>query len=547
MANAKRNTQAQVKWEKTKNISNRKSKNKMKNTLKGLENEILEKDFETVLRGEKKSVHERLKQKLVDLDLHLKANGEVKFIFLLLSQYKGGADENIEGFRNSDVKTKFEVIDINRMKVDYIDRKYKKIDPLNPLQSYQNPEESPITIEIYQKAGSIKIDKPYEAHMFLLRPRAIWKLFSTYKFSLFHKNVRNPLLQSQFNADIEKTAIKDPSNFWYYNNGITAITYLLPPIGKRAEQVSLTGLQIINGAQTVYAIYRAYEDASPTKRIQMDSEALVTLRLLKTGGETFDLSVTRYTNSQNPVQDRDFCANDDIQVRLQNDSFKTNFWYEKRRDEFREVPEGVREISNVVFANCYLAYHLQDPVSVMNNYMQGGKTNKDLLFISHKDNKDGLYEKIFNEDSKFEDFSTSFSLMLIISNKDSNFADTFSTNIYHILSLFKTVFTKYCKLKYSPNINVNLHIQDLFDKDNVGIILKTFSFVSEYIAKEFMNEEKTSLNQEKFSSFMTSNSQYERVKGKLEEVEITTDLIENIVLKPKNSEVPKEKEKKSKK
>ena len=137
--------------------------------------------------------------------------------------------------------------------------------------------------------------------------------------------------------------------------------------------------------------------------------------------------------------------------------------------------------------------------------------------------------------------------MLIISNKDSNFADTFSTNIYHILSLFKTVFTKYCKLKYSPNINVNLHIQDLFDKDNVGIILKTFSFVSEYIAKEFMNEEKTSLNQGKFSSFMTSNSQYERVKGKLEEVEITTDLIENIVLKPKNSEVPKEKEKKSKK
>ena len=29
-----------------------------------------------------------------------------------------------------DEKTKFEVIDINRIKVDYIDRTYKKIDPL---------------------------------------------------------------------------------------------------------------------------------------------------------------------------------------------------------------------------------------------------------------------------------------------------------------------------------------------------------------------------------------------------------------------------------
>lgn len=522
----------QSKWT---NINNSEKETNKDEILKALQ------DFETILRGGKKNVHEKLKVKLNELDLHLKANGEVKFIFLSLSQYKGGADENIEGFRNNDVKTKFEVIDINRIKVDYIDRKYKKIDPINPLETYQNPEESPITIKIFQKAGSIKIDKPYEAHMFLLRPKAVWELFSTYKFSLFYKNVRNPLLQSQFNADIEKTALENASNFWYYNNGITAITYLLPPIGKKAEEVSLTGLQIINGAQTVYAIYRAYESASPTKRIQMDSEALVTLRLLKSGGKDFDLNVTRYTNSQNPVQDRDFCANDDIQIRLQNDSFKTNFWYEKRRDEFREVPEGVKEIPNIIFANCYLAYHLQDPISVMNNSMQYVETNKDMLFVSHKDDKNGLYEKIFNEDSKFEDFLTSLHLLFIVHNKPVlGFMDTFSTNIYHILSLFKTVFTKYCKLKYSPNINVNLHIQDLYDKNNVEIILKTLNFVSDYIAKEFStNEVESSVNQEKFSDFMTSASQYERVKGKLEDLEITTDLIEKIEL-VKRKETKKE-------
>ncbi len=83
-------------------------------------------DFETILRGEKKSINEKLKPKLDELDIHLKANGEVKFIFLSLSQYKGGADENIEVVRNNDVKTKFEVIDINRIRIDYIDRKYKK-------------------------------------------------------------------------------------------------------------------------------------------------------------------------------------------------------------------------------------------------------------------------------------------------------------------------------------------------------------------------------------------------------------------------------------
>ena len=71
-----------------------------------------------------------------------------------------------------------------------------------------------------------------------------------------------------------------------------------------------------NGAQTVYSIYSAYKNASRTKRTQMNREALITLRLLKSGGKDFDLNVTRYTNSQNPIQDRDFYANEDIQVEL---------------------------------------------------------------------------------------------------------------------------------------------------------------------------------------------------------------------------------------
>ena len=289
-------------------------------------------EFEILLRGEKQNVNDKLKVKLDELDKHLKANGEVKFIFLTLSQYKGGADENINSFINKDEKTKFEVIDINRIKTDYIDRFYKKIDPLNPLESYQNPEESPITLDIIQKNGNIKIEKPFEAYMFLLRPKSIYELFEKYGFALFYKNVRNPLLQSQFNEDIEKTALENPAYFWYYNNGITAITYSLPAIRKSAEQIELTGLQIINGAQTVYSIYRAYKNASPVKRKQMDSESLITLRLLKSGGKDFDLNVTRYTNSQNPVDDRDFCANDDIQIKLQIESYQTNIWYEKRRD-----------------------------------------------------------------------------------------------------------------------------------------------------------------------------------------------------------------------
>lgn len=495
-------------------------------------------DFETILRGEKKNVNPKLAKKLEELDKHLKVNGEVKFIFLSLCQYKNGAEENIKAFQNNDEKIKFEVIDINRIKVDYIDRKYKNIEPLNPLENYQNPEESPITIEIERlkqngrssNENFIRIEKPFEAYVFLLRPKSIFELFEKYGFALFFKNVRNPLLQSQFNKEIETTASENPAYFWYYNNGITAITYLLPSIGKQAVRINLTGLQIINGAQTVYSIYHSYKNASPTRRKQMDSEALITLRLLKSGGKDFDLNVTRFTNSQNPVKDRDFCANDDIQIGLQNESYNSNIWYEKRQSEFRKLPSEVRRVPNQLFANLYLAYHLQDPVNVLKNYRRYSKTRKDLNFVSHKIDKDGLYEKIFNEKTKFEDMLSAFYIFDTIVDKRLPIEITFDSNLYHLLALFKVAFTKYLKTRFDENINVNKYILDIYEKENIDIITKTFKFLNNFVKKEVEvknDEEKTTLRTIKF---LLELAHYEKIKEQLEELEIEPKDIEDLVL-----------------
>ncbi|MBD2178549.1 AIPR family protein [Pseudanabaena sp. FACHB-1998] len=488
-------------------------------------------DFTTILRGEKDDFNDKLKLKVEELDKHLKENGEVKFIFLTLSQYRRGADENIKAFINNDEKIKFEVIDINRIKLDYIDRKYKKIEPLNPLETYQNPEESLIDIEIVQGNGRIEIQKPFEAYMFLLRPKSIYDLFEKYGFALFYKNVRNPLLQSEFNEEIEKTAIENPAYFWYYNNGITAITYLLPKIGKKAEKLQLTGLQIINGAQTVYSIYRAYKNASPTKRIQMDSESLLTLRLLKSGGTDFDLNVTRYTNSQNPIYDRDFCANDDIQIRLQNDSYQTKFWYEKRRDEFRELPEGITKVTNHIFANVYLAYHLQDPVSVINNYKHYKETSKELIFVSHREHQDGLYEKIFNDRTSFEDMLCAFYIFDIVCGYYfCSYEDTFETAYYHLIALFKVSFTNYLQAKFDKKLNVNKYIINTYEKNEKESILKTFKFIDQFVRKQLEienNEEKTT---DGIIKFLFKLSYYERIKDALNDLDISVKDIEDIVL-----------------
>ncbi len=116
-------------------------------------------------------------------------------------------------------------IDINRIKHDYIERQYKQIKPDNPLEYTYDPEETPVTVERpkHHNGNFIKIDDPFKAYIFLVKPKTIFSLFEEFGFRLFFKNVRNPIINSEINQQIEKTLIDNPAYFWYYNNGITAI------------------------------------------------------------------------------------------------------------------------------------------------------------------------------------------------------------------------------------------------------------------------------------------------------------------------------------
>ncbi len=470
-------------------------------------------EFETLMAGEKEKINDTLKAQLKLLLEHLRDNGEVKFIFLSLSQYKGGADDNIRTFLKNDPKRSFEVIDINRIRNDYIDRNYKDINPINPLESQYNPEESPIKIRLAGNANFIKIEKPFDAYTVLVRPRMIYELFEKYNFLLFYKNVRNPLLQSQFNEEIEYTISKNPAFFWYYNNGITAITYDLPTIGQQAENIEVMGLQVINGAQTVYSIYHAYKNASPGKRRRLDQDALITLRLLRTGGRDFDINVTRYTNSQNPVRDSDFFANDDIQLTLQNASYITPVWYRKRRGEFRVLPEGIRSVSNEVFADIYLAYHLGNPVALFRKYQIEIARNKNMCFISANRNngsEGGLYEKIFNEDTTYEDMLSAFYVTDTILKQADKRIDEIAYSFFYWLALSKITITKYLQAKYSDKIKVNRQIIQLYEKGETEFIIRAFGFTLGMQTTVFNDDE--SMREQHMSKMLDNSSYFENMK-----------------------------------
>jgi hypothetical protein len=473
------------------------SKTNLKGT-KGVSTEIKAclDDFKLILTGEKeKSLQNpNFNKKYAELLKHIEKNGAVKFIFLLLSTY-GKELENIKEFRKNSAP--FEIIDINRLKRDFIEVEYKGARTHNPIETPYEPK-GEIEIE-YLKNNTITVTNPFKSHIFLIRPKLIHTLFRKYGFALFYKNIRNPLSNSNFNPAISKT-IKDNSKyFWYFNNGITAISDNINPI-RSGTKVTVNGLQIINGAQTVYSIFSTYDEASSTERRKIDSSTQITLRLLESGGKDFDLNVTRYTNSQNPVNERDFHANDDIQLRLQKDFFDfTDVWYERRRGEFRTKLKNVEIVTNEYFAQTYLAYTLKDPVNA--------KNKSKLLFISDKVETDGLYEKVFHSKVKYDDMLVSYYLyeyieakrkaisqkIKVIELKDKNnynsddqiaLEDEFLLHAsFHILTILHILF-----LNENDSRSINGKVINSYKKNNLSIVDKPYNTAVTKIRKHLTKE-----------------------------------------------------------
>lgn len=139
----------------------------------------------------------------------------------------------------------------------------------------------------------------------------LYNLFKKYESKLFSANIRGYLgsrnADANINNGIKQTAKEDPEHFCVFNNGITAITHDFQ-YDSSTQLLELTGISIVNGAQTTGAIGNLVSSPSVQARVQA--------RFIVCSNPSTIKSVIRYNNSQNKVEAPDFRSNDSIQSRL---------------------------------------------------------------------------------------------------------------------------------------------------------------------------------------------------------------------------------------
>ena len=149
---------------------------------------------------------------------------------------------------------------------------------------------------------------------------------------LFSRNIRNFLGSSEVNSAIAETLVKEPSLFWYYNNGITMMVEDLKrqAIGGSDRSVGIfdcKNVTIVNGAQTVGTIGRTLNKEESSAFLQ--ARIIVVDDLESVHGKR----ITRASNTQNKIDARNFVALDAEQERIRTELLIDGIHYEYREGE----------------------------------------------------------------------------------------------------------------------------------------------------------------------------------------------------------------------
>lgn len=365
--------------------------------------------------------------------------------FLIKGDYKGNITPEMENLvdeyhdldKTGSYKTLVIFITLKKKPVDekYL-KVFKKEFPNIELQFYDfnwfynfytkdyliRTASPPKNISFTVLTNLLKKEFPIKSYVFTTKAYELARIYNDYRERIFQSNIRYSLGMrgKSINKQIYETTYSDKSDrFWYFNNGITIVCDELKSTTSE-KVVNLKNAQIINGAQTTYAIYESYQEG----KLKDDVEILI--KVIESKDKQFNDLITLYTNSQNAIRLRDLLSNLQIQINIQTILLGTyRYFYERKRGEFESLyptyeakkkmlGDNYKEkiISNENAAQAFLSLYLDKPAEA--------KSKKGKIFL--KDG--GFYDLIFDDRDPLlgEKLLLSWKLLKYIEYKKKDFS-----------------------------------------------------------------------------------------------------------------------------
>lgn len=163
-----------------------------------------------------------------------------------------------------------------------------------------------------------------EAYSGSVRARDVMDWYNRYGEKLFEQNIRGSLGNTAVNSKIRSTVQNDPELFWYLNKGIMMVANDInvsvahSESGNGPARLALTGVSVVDGAQTVTMVHRILTDIRSTG---LSGDAHIPVKIISLSNAPAALAerITVAANTQNAILQRDFAATDEVQEELHLD------------------------------------------------------------------------------------------------------------------------------------------------------------------------------------------------------------------------------------
>ena len=198
-----------------------------------------------------------------------------------------------------------------------------------------------------------------KSYLCVLPGQYLSDLYHEYGQRLLQSNVRSFLeFRGLSNKGMRDTLLREPENFFMYNNGITvtASSHKIKTVGKELMITELQNMQIVNGGQTTAAIYFAPKESGGPRTMDGNlkwsdidlNKVSVQMKLTILEDEeeapVMTAKISQYSNTQAAVTKADLISNHPLHLRIEKMSRKTSvvgseglptkWFYERSRGQY---------------------------------------------------------------------------------------------------------------------------------------------------------------------------------------------------------------------
>ncbi len=252
---------------------------------------------------------------------------------------------------------------------------------LASIYSWLVAEQTPTSVDAQITLESwATITAPHKAVYGLITASSLAQLVEEHGKALFERNIRHYLGSIGVNTAIEETVRRRPGEFFYLNNGITAVAESITQGGGTGARCifGLKNVSIVNGAQTAGAI----TNASIGGILSVDAKLLITIIEIGAAEADIALRITRARNHQNVVRGVDFAALDQKHERLRRELAMVGVTYHYRPSaEARVRRDDAFTLEEAAMALACLSISVLTRDEVLAQRISGQRINNAIEYI----------------------------------------------------------------------------------------------------------------------------------------------------------------------